>query len=159
MTPLQDKLKKLLYECAIHKKRIVYAYNKIKNSLPFSVDTYKHLSDEAIEHIDQFLFRFSKLQDVMGDKLFVTTLLLLEENIKEKPFIDMLNRMESLGLLYRDDWLLLRKIRNSVAHEYGFNVADMVESLNAIYNSCNKLLKVHDNIARYCTEKFDFLNN
>lgn len=68
------------------------------------------LTDDEIEHIDQFLFRFAKLQDAMGEKLFMLILeFLKEEHTRAKPFIDILNRLEQLGLL--DDknvWLELR---------------------------------------------------
>ena len=158
MNALQDKLIKVLYECDQHKKRIHYAYGNMKQKLPFLPEHYECFSDAEIEHVDQFLFRFAKLQDVMGEKLFVTVLLLLEENVKHKSFIDILNRMEVLGLLNRDDWLRLRKIRNSVAHEYGFNVVDMVESLNAIYDSHGKLLEIYEFILQYCQEHFEFVS-
>lgn len=41
---------------------------------------------------------FSKLQDTMG------------EEVKSKPFIDRLNRIEELGILYKNDWMDLRKV-------------------------------------------------
>jgi hypothetical protein len=52
------------------------------------------LSDDEVEHVDQFLFRFAKLQDAIGQKLFKTILLFLREDIEEKPFIDILNLKE-----------------------------------------------------------------
>ncbi len=158
MNPLQDKMIKILYECDQHKKRINYAYSNMKHKLPFDVVNYEKFRDEEIEHIDQFLFRFAKLQDVMGEKLFPTVLMLLAEDVKRQSFIDILNKLEALGLLYTDNWLRLRKIRNSVAHEYGFNVVDMVDSLNAIYESCVDLIDVYDRITSFCREKFEFLN-
>ncbi|WP_440651792.1 hypothetical protein [Cysteiniphilum sp. 19S12-1] len=130
----------------------------MKHKLPFDVVNYEKFRDEEIEHIDQFLFRFAKLQDVMGEKLFPTVLMLLAEDVKRQSFIDILNKLEALGLLYTDHWLRLRKIRNSVAHEYGFNVVDMVDSLNAIYESCVDLIDIYDRINLFCREKFDFLN-
>jgi len=56
----------------------------------------------------------------MGEKLFVSMLeFLQEENPKSKPFIDTLNRLEQIGLLEdKNTWLELRKIRNSIAHQY-----------------------------------------
>ncbi|WP_395947700.1 hypothetical protein [Caedibacter taeniospiralis] len=158
MTPLQDKLVKILYECDQHKKRIEYAYNNMKQKLPFDAAHYEQFPDGEIEHIDQFLFRFSKLQDVMGEKLFPTVLMLLAEDIKRKSFIDILNRLETLGLLATDSWLRLRKIRNSVAHEYGFNVVDMVESLNAIYESCADLVGIYETVHAFCLQRFDFVD-
>ena len=89
----------------------------------------------ALEHIDQFLFRFSKLQDAMGEKLFVSMLeFLQEENPKSKPFIDTLNRLEQIGLLEdKNTWLELRKISNNIAHQYEDEPKQASEALNAIY--------------------------
>ncbi len=157
-----------------YKGDVISLSEQFENSaLPFSVDIvdmklckdkkiYQHILSDGImlinEHIDQFLFRFSKLQDVMGEKLFPTVLMLLAEDIKRKSFIDILNRLEALGLLDANGWLCLRKIRNSVVDEYGFNVVDMVESLNAIYQSCASLLNIYDGIHAFCLQRFDFIH-
>ena len=34
----------------------------MKHRLPFDAENYEQFQDEEIEHIDQFLFRFSKLR-------------------------------------------------------------------------------------------------
>ena len=105
--------------------------------MPLDSEKYQILSDDEIEHIDHFLFRFAKLQDAIGEKLFVLLLELMhEENIKNKPFIDILNRLEQLALLGdKNVWLELRKIRNNIAHEYEDKPQKSAESLNAIYMS------------------------
>jgi hypothetical protein len=91
------------------------------------------------------LFRFAKLQDAMGEKLFLLILeFLKEENTRNKPFIDILNRLEQLGLL--DDkniWLELRKIRNNIAHQYEDEPEQTAEALNAIYASKAILVKIY----------------
>jgi len=94
-----ERLKELLYQCDMHKKRINYAFNKMEDFMPLSVEGYNLLSDEEIEHIDLLIFRFSKLQDSMGNKLFPTILKLLKEDIKPMSFIDRLNRLEELGFV------------------------------------------------------------
>ncbi len=154
MKVLEEKLAKTLYECALHVKRIHYAVGNIDNKLPITVENYELFSDRDVEHVDQFLFRFAKLQDAMGERLFPTVLLLLEENINNKAFIDILNRLEKLGLVDKNHWVLLRKIRNSVSHEYGFNVVEVVESLNAIYKASAELIEVYKKILNYCGNRF-----
>jgi hypothetical protein len=43
----------------------------MKDIFPLTtLSEYQNLSDEEIEHIDQFVYRFQKLQDDMGTKLF-----------------------------------------------------------------------------------------
>ena len=116
--------------------------------MPLDAAKYQQLSDDEIEHIDQFLFRFAKLQDATGEKLFILLLeFLKEENIRNKPFIDILNRLEQLGLL--DDknvWLELRKIRNNIAHQYEDEPQPAAEALNAIYAAKPILEKIYTSL-------------
>ena len=103
--------------------------------MPLNAESFQRLNEDEIEHIDQFLFRFSKLQDAIGEKLFILLLeCLQEEHIKNRPFIDILNRLEQLGLLEdKNFWLELRKIRNNIAHQYEDEPQLAAEALNAIY--------------------------
>jgi hypothetical protein len=158
MNVLENKLINLLYECQQHKKRIHLAYQKMQAHLPLTVENYAHFDDDEIEHIDQFLFRFAKLQDTLGEKVFPTLLLLLSETISNKPFIDILHKLEKLELLNKADWLALRQIRNNVAHEYAFNTSEIVESLNAIYAAHHLLIAIYDGFYQYCLARFDFLS-
>jgi hypothetical protein len=132
---IDPRIEKLIVECDKHLKRINSAYLKMSLFMPLDANKYEQLNDDEIEHIDQFLFRYAKLQDSMADKLFMLILeFLKEENIRNKPFIDILNRLEQLGLL--DDknvWLNLRKIRNNIAHQYEDEPQQSAEALNAIY--------------------------
>lgn len=150
MKELKTKLSNILSECNKHKKRIKLAYAKIEHRLPFNSASYTSLTEDEIAHVDQFLFRYSKLQDAMGEKLFITLLLLLEEPVSNKPFIDILNRLEKLELLYTEDWLRLRKIRNNVAHEYSLESEEIVVSLNRIYESSDLLISIFDGIEEFC---------
>ena len=139
MNELEEKLIMILYECNQHIKMIANSYAKIQVYLPLDKEKYLSFGLEKIGYIDQYLFRFSKLQDSMGEKLFSTMLILLGEDYSKKPFIDLLNRLEKLGLLYKDKWLSLRKVRNDVAHEYSFNIEELVDSLNNIYDATDDL--------------------
>ncbi|HON13434.1 MAG TPA: hypothetical protein PK897_04865 [Treponema sp.] len=159
MNELKEKLIMLLYECNQHKKMINNAYQHLESFLPLAKEKYVGFSLEQIGFIDQFLFRFSKLQDTMGEKLFSTMLFLLGEDFSKKPFIDMLNRLERLELLDKQEWMNLRIIRNNVAHEYSYNVNELVDSLNDIFLIKDKLLSIYDTVYNYCKEKFDFVKN
>ena len=150
-----ERLKELLYQCDMHKKRINYAFNKMEDFMPLSVEGYNLLSDEEIEHIDLLIFRFSKLQDTMGNKLFPTILKLLKEDIKPMSFIDRLNRLEELEFVNKNNWLELREIRNSVAHEYFSNIYQIVESVNDLYEATNELLAIYENVKLLINKKID----
>jgi len=154
---LEEKLIMVLYECNQHKKMINNAYGHLQKDLPLKKEKYIKFSLEEVGFIDQFLFRFSKLQDSMGEKLFGTILFLFGEDFSKKPFIDMLNRLEKLELLEKKEWIDLRTIRNNVAHEYSFNVDELVDGLNDIFLVKDKLLFIYDTFYKYCQEKFDFV--
>ncbi len=98
---------------------------------------YVQLTDDGVELIDYNLYRLSKLQALIGEKLFVLVLeFLKEENIKSKPIIDILNRLEQLELLEdKNFWLELRKIRNTIAHQYEDEPVQASFALNAIFGA------------------------
>jgi hypothetical protein len=77
------------------------------------------MSDETVQDWDQFVLRYTKLQDAIGSRLFTAVLTLLQEPYEDKPMIDKLNRLEKLGYLDSvDQWNQLRIIRNHFAHDY-----------------------------------------
>jgi len=146
-----------LHECNQHKKRVLEAKSRLKVFMPLTVKKYDQLDSLMISVIDQMIFRFSKLQDSMGDKIFPSILELVGEDIKKMTFIDRLNRLEELELLYKDEWMSLRKDRNEIAHEYSFNQDEVVDSINLIYSRVDMLIKIYDDVYNYIQKKV--LNN
>ena len=67
---------------------------------------------------DQLLFRFTQLQDAVGERLVPATLQQLAEPFEDWPMRDRLNRLEKLGYLDVDDWLRWRELRNRLSHGY-----------------------------------------
>lgn len=53
-----------------------------------------HIQGQAM---DQFILRFTKLQDAMEGRLFPVILAYLQEPYEEQPILDKLNRLEKLG--------------------------------------------------------------
>ena len=128
------KCETIISECDKHIQRMNSASKKIQHLMPLDVETFSKLTDDDIAYFDQFFFRFSKLQDAMGEKLFPNILVFLEEkNVASKPFIDILNRMEQLGLIEdKNRWLELRELRNELAHEYDDNAPGMTTAINNV---------------------------
>ncbi len=143
-----------LYECNMHKKRLLQAKEMLKGIIPLSINRYQHLEPIKISVIDQMIFRFSKLQDTMGEKVFPAILLLSGEEIKRMTFIDRLNRLEELELVDKDRWMKLRKERNEIAHEYSYNIEEVVEGINHIYKKIDELVEIFDKICNFTLEKF-----
>jgi len=126
------KLQKYFHECDKHLQRIESAYDSIKDILPLSVEKYESLSELEVQAIDQYLFRFAKLQDSIGDKIFRQLISTYIEDCNI-PFIDILNKLEKIGFLYSaKEWMNLRKIRNEISHQYADESEEMTKATNNI---------------------------
>ena len=84
-------------ECDSHLSRLNRCRQRLDTFIPLTVETMKSASDEDIEHLDQFIYRFTKLQDSMGTRLLPSLHRLFENNSQPIPFLDVLNRLEQLG--------------------------------------------------------------
>jgi len=127
------KLEKYFKECEKHIQRIDEAYGDMESIIPLSVEKYKDLTKDEVQDIDQFLFRFSKLQDTMGEKIFKLIFQKYEGSSQVIPFIDMLNTLEKLGCITSaKEWMHLRKLRNEVAHQYDDEAEEMTQAINAL---------------------------
>lgn len=129
------KVEKALKECELHLKRMRYARHKLAPLMPLDEQAYRELSEESIEALDQYIFRYIKMQDAMGERLFRQLLDLLEEPARSQPFLDKLNRLEQLGAIsHKEDWLKLRNLRNLLTHEYEDDPASMSQVINQVYS-------------------------
>jgi len=150
------KLNKIFYECDKHIQRLNSASKKMAAFMPLDKEKYITLSDDNIGVIDQFLFRFAKLQDAMGQKLFKTSLLFLKEDIEGKPFIDILNLMEKLTLLEDAKiWRKLREDRKELAHNYEDEPEQMSITINKLYEKKDLLIDIYKKIKDYMKDRLD----
>ena len=150
-----EKLDKILYECDKHLQRINSSYKELNSIMPLTKSIYTNLSEEEIKVLDQFLFRFSKLQDAMDQKLFKTILTLLKEDIEGKPFVDILNLMEKLSLLdSANEWRELREDRNDLAHNYEDESEEMSLNINKLYNKKVILENIYLHIKNYYIQRY-----
>jgi hypothetical protein len=146
------KLLEAFAECARHSRWMLSAYHKVLPIFPLDINRYRILTDDEIEHIDQMVYRFSKLQDSMSERLFKSLLMFLEEEIKNKPFIDLLNRLEQLEILpSKDEWLRLRKLRNELSHEYSGEDEENIAVLNLLFDE----IKIINNVFLSLRNYFD----
>jgi len=146
----KEKLERIFNECRKHKARIKSSAKEMSSFMPLNSRSYEELSDREVQVIDQFLFRFAKLQDAMGEKLFKTLLLSLDEKVNNLPFIDILNRMEKIEILKSiEEWRELRNIRNELAHNYDDDPEESSMVINKIYEKRDMLLDIFDRIDEY----------
>lgn len=151
----RNKLNEAILLCSLHIERMSFAYMKVEKHFPLNTVKYKALEAEEISFFDQLIFRFSKLQDSMGGKLFPELLENLGEKVKGIPFIDLLNKLEELGIIHdATDWQLLRETRNIVTHEYPFNTEEVIEGLNLLGQHYKLILNVWQNVDTYIKNRF-----
>ena len=66
---ITERLEREFDVCDKHILRINEALEGLGVNIPMSADCYSNLTTEQVRCIDQFIFRFSKLQDSMGAKI------------------------------------------------------------------------------------------
>ncbi|MCK4541073.1 MAG: TM1812 family CRISPR-associated protein [Spirochaetales bacterium] len=153
--PLSEvKLTQSIEEAFIHLKRLLYAGNKIKSFFPLSEEFLLNIDEENIEHLDQYVFRFMKLQDCIGQRIFASLLENLQEDYSTKPFLDILNRLEQLGVIENAySWQELRDIRNDITHEYPKNTTENTMALNELYIKTADLFAILRSTTVYIQKK------
>lgn len=129
-----ERLSTSLQKCRAHLGRMHYATSQVDRFFPLNPEIFGSLTDADIGNIDQLIFRFTKLQDELGNNTFRFLLAYLKEDIAEKPFRDILNILERLRIIdSADTWLSLRELRNDLAHEYPGMTDETIEKLNHLY--------------------------
>ena len=120
-----------IIQCNLHAKRIETALQHIQKLTPFSPEVLASLQDEDLGFLELLTSRLAKLQDTIGQKVFPNILLLLQEDITGKSFVDILNKLEKLQFLDSvATWKNIREIRNSIAHDYPENPKLVAKNLN-----------------------------
>jgi len=155
MMEKRDRLQEAVLLCSIHAERMRFAWEKIKTHFPLDKEKYTRLQPEEFSFIDQLIFRFSKLQDSMGGKLFPAMLENLGEDIEGLPFIDKLAKLEELNIIPNaDEWILLRETRNIVTHEYPFLTEEVIQGLNLLNNHYQLIMKIWERVESYIKTRF-----
>jgi len=146
---IKESLNQKLYECNKHIEKLNIAKEYLKDIMPLSLDQYLKLDNIQSSFIDQLNFRFTKLQDTIGESLFKKILILSKEDVKKMTFLDILNRLEGLELIDKNAWLNLRELRNEIAHEYSFNQDEVVDNINLIYYKSEELVLIYKELCNF----------
>ena len=145
----KQKVEDNLKESYKHLDRLDGAFTELSNSFKFPIDknSFEEMvsSKQFLAYSDQIIYRFSKLQDCMGAKLFKSVLLSQGENVN-KPFLDILNQLEKINIIDVDEWFEIRDLRNEIAHDYEDNDLEAIEILNTIYKLRDELKNILDAI-------------
>ena len=140
----EEKLEKYFYEADKHKELLLETTDLLEKSLP--IKTYQNLSKIEKFALNTLIFRFSKLQDLLGTKIFRNYLDFAGFEVSEKSFFDILKEIEKEGIVDIDSWDEFRKLRNNIAHEYPQEEEEIIENIELIIKSTNDLISVLEKI-------------
>lgn len=105
--------------------------------------------------LDQFAYRFTRLQDDMGTRLFPAVLRALGEEVSEVPALDRFARLEQIGWLPNADrWSELRRIRNEFAHDYPESLEERFARLSLAAEAADEALGILDHILARIRKRF-----
>ena len=127
-TLYQKRLNTYFTEAQKHIDLIEESLSVLESQLP--IQNYESLNQLQRFALNALIFRFSKLQDLIGSKIFRFYLDFSGFNIQDKSFFDILKEIEKEGIVDIDSWDELRELRNKVAHDYPQELDEVIESIN-----------------------------
>lgn len=140
--PEQMALKQSLALCEGHAEPLKEALQDLQERNMDS-EGFTHPSKQDRRLLDQFAYRYTRLQDDVGNKLMPAVLKVLGEDVASMSAIDRFLRLEQLGwLASADDWQTLRQIRNQFTHEYPDSGHERFERWQAAVHAASQLLSV-----------------
>lgn len=140
MTPSRDwndrfPMERLLWTLdVVHREghHLLYSWNSLfAQDRQTDEDWVKTLDDHPEEaiYLEAFVSRFGRMQDTIAHKLLPRWLEALAESPGSQ--IEMLNRAERLGVIEStENWLMARKLRNRLIHEYMRDPGDFAAALD-----------------------------
>ena len=109
---------------------------------------------ELEELLDAIVYKFNKIQSIIGEKLFKLMLSYAGLDCENKSFLDILAILEKEGILNIKKWREIRTFRNSFAHFYPQEIEEIVFNVNEMIKMIDYLNEVFINLKSF-KEKID----
>lgn len=149
----KDVFKGIVDICQTHAERLNWSMQHLADKQPYTAVSLSELTEMELAVFDQFIVRFSKLQDVMGAKLLPAVIELTHEEGELTTFIDKLNRLEKIGALDSvEQWLKLREMRNQFAHDYPDDPEIQSALLNKAFGMAGQLLRCLEHVVHFAAK-------
>ncbi len=143
---IQNRLESYFYEAKRHKEHI----REAKEELNIPISDYETLPKIEKFALNTLIFRFSKLQDLIGAKIMRAYLEFSEFPVDDMSFFDLLKEIEKEGIVDIDSWSQLRKLRNDIAHDYPQELQEMLDKVNLLIKKSDILVGIIDKMeSRY----------
>lgn len=143
-----------LRECDSHLFWLRRGHAALAGRFPLEETTLKQLAAGDVMQLDQFLYRFIKLQDSLGARLFPALHAWLHDSPGPVAFLDLLASLEKFGAIpSENDWQFFRNLRNNLAHDYPESAGQTVLTLNALFAEWAKMEGLYQTVRRFCTTR------
>ncbi|MBP6985263.1 MAG: hypothetical protein KBB83_01575 [Alphaproteobacteria bacterium] len=137
------KLQAIMDECDFHVRQLDRAHKHLLPNFPLDHDRLHLLLGTEMHYLDQMVYRFSRLQDSLGAKLFPLLAEAFIPSQEKLTFIDMLNLLEKNEILPNAKlWREMRDFRNHLTQEYPENPDLMINNLNQAPTYVKNLLDI-----------------
>ena len=142
----------IIEKIKLHQKRSKAALDEIVSWKTINSEIFNNF--EKIKTIDIFIYRFIKLQDMMGEKLFKIFLDEIGEYKDNMSLLDILDKLEKFEIIKNAyDWMEYRKLRNQLTHEYPNNEDEIIEGIILAIDVYKEIDTIFNNIIRYHDER------
>ena len=153
-SPAQLALQQAHGTCLAHYQALREALDDLKLRELKSTDL-ESLTKEDRRLLDQFAYRYTRLQDDMGARLITTVLTALGEEIAAMPVLDRLDRLEQLGWLpSAEEWVELRRTRNEFTHEYPETIQERFERLQLALAAAERVITILEAMNQRIYQRF-----
>ena len=131
-----------LKEAKMHIERLKSAQKRLHRFYPLDCKKIAALSPEDLDKLDVLAFRFAKLQDLLGSKIFREYLWVVRFPTEGKDFLTLLKELEKEEIVDIDLWSEFRAVRNSLAHDYPYDDEEKIEAINYLIEKIDDLIDI-----------------
>ncbi len=151
---IYKRLELHLEESFIHIHRLIDVLNVLEELYPLTNTKLETMSLENKDKLDVLAFRFLKLQDLLGTKIFREYLMVLQYPVEDKNFLELLKELDKEKIIDIDIWSEFRGVRNSISHDYPFEEDEKIEAINYLIKNVKYLI----NITKKIKDNFETIN-
>lgn len=143
--PTIATIESALREGEAHLRQLERASSILTDLFPLNAEALKAFPEDTVPVLDQFIYRFTKLQDSMATRLLPSLYAYLNADDTPRPFLDILSFLEKIGILTSErDWQFFRGLRNNLAHDYPESTVQTAETLNTLFARWRDLLTMFE---------------
>jgi len=147
---LETRVQTYFKESQKHIELIEESLDVLQQILP--IKNYEDLNQLQRFALNALIFRFSKLQDLIGVKIFRNYLDFSGFNLSDISYFDILREIEREGIVDIDTWSELRELRNKIAHDYPEELDEMIESINLFIGRSSQLITISKKLEKKFNE-------